>query len=182
MEATQPMANAAVWMEGECLEGKAWSSLSEDSRVWLYTADRLLTAVERAQLPNAVEAFLSDWVAHGQSLQASWRLEGGRCLAIALDERSPNATGCSIDAKVHWIQAMGEQWGIDWMTRSTVTYYDAKAATWCDMPLASFWAARKAGTITDETPLVNAVVSKKLECEPTLVAAFKASWHEAMWR
>jgi hypothetical protein len=48
--------------------------------------------------------------------------------------------------------------------------------------LASFWAARKAGVVDDETLVVNSVISKKLESEPSLVVAFKASWHETMWR
>lgn len=164
------------------MEGEAWASLPEDSRSWLYTADRLLTTQEQEELRMAIDLFLSDWVAHGQSLQASWRLEGGRCLVIALDERSPSASGCSIDAKVHWLQAFGEQIGVDWMTRNTVIYYDVDASRWKDLSLSSFWAARKAGRITSETLLVNAVISKKMECEPTLVCPFQASWHEAMWR
>lgn len=182
MEASQPKSDVAVWMEGEHIEGEAWSSLPGDSRAWLYTADRTLTAEEQAALHDAIESFLSEWLAHGKSLQASWRLEGGRCLVIALDERSPHATGCSIDAKVHWLRGFGRQLGVDWMVRSTVTYYSADASRWTDMPLASFWAARKAGVVDDETLVVNAVISKKLECEPSLVCTFKTSWHEAMWR
>ena len=182
MDGIQSKAEAAVWLEGRCIEGEAWASLSGESRVWLYTADRLLTSEEQVELSDAIESFLSDWVAHGQSLRASWRLEGGRCLIIALDQRSPQATGCSIDAKVHWLQALGQQWGIDWMMRNTVTYYDDVASTWQDMPLASFWAARKAGVVDDKTKVVNSVVSKKLECEPTLVCFFGTSSHEAMWR
>ena len=182
MKGTQPQAEAAVWMEGECVQGEAWASLSGDSRVWLYTADRLLTSEEQMKLPDAIESFLSDWVAHGQSLRASWRLEGGRCLIIALDENSPNATGCSIDAKVHWLQRFGQQWGLDWMNRNTVIHISGETSTWCDAPLASFWAARKAGVIGDETLVVNSVISSKLESEPSLVVAFKASWHETMWR
>ena len=70
---------------------------------------------------------------------------------------------------------------MDWMKRNTVTYYNEDPRVE-RMPLASFWAARKAGVVGDDTRLVNAVVSKKLECEPTLVCSFSTSWHEAMWR
>ena len=173
---------AQVWQEGTCMEGGAWGSLPGSSRAWLYTADRVLTVEEQNALRAGIESFLTEWVAHGQSLQASWRLEGGRSLIIALDDRSPNATGCSIDAKVHWLQAFGKQWGVDWMKRNTVTYYMEEASAWSEVPLASFWAARKAGVVGEDTRLVNAVVSRKLECEPTLVCAFSISWHEAMWR
>ena len=78
-------------------------------------------------------------------LQASWRLEGGRCLIIALDDRSPNATGCSIDSKVHWLQAFGEQWGMDWMKRNTVTYYDEQASAWSEVPWHRFGQREKRG-------------------------------------
>jgi len=182
MEGLHLTDNAQVWQEGACMEGATWRSLPDSSRTWLYTADRVLTDEEQSALRAGIESFLTEWVAHGQSLQASWRLEGGRCLIIALDDRSPNATGCSIDAKVHWLQAFGKQWGLDWMKRNTVTYYMEEASAWSEVPLASFWAARKAGVVGDDTRLVNAVVSKKLECEPTLVCAFSTSWHEAMWR
>ena len=124
MEGIHLTDKAQVWQEGACMEGGTWGSLPGSSRTWLYTADRVLTDEEQTALRAGIESFLTEWVAHGQSLQASWRLEGGRCLIIALDDRSPNATGCSIDSKVHWLQAFGEQWGMDWMKRNTVTYYD----------------------------------------------------------
>jgi hypothetical protein len=181
MEGLPTTDKAQVWQEGACMEGATWSPLSGSSRAWLYTADRLLLNEEQIALSSGIESFLAEWVAHGQSLQASWRLEGGRCLIIALDDRSPNATGCSIDAKVHWLQAFGEQWGVDWMNRNTVIYFNEEASAWSEVPLASFWAARKAGMVNDDTRLVNVVVSKKLECEPTLVCAFSVSWHQMMW-
>ncbi|MAI23029.1 MAG: ABC transporter ATPase [Crocinitomicaceae bacterium] len=182
MQASQSINEAEVWKEGECIEGTTWSALPSTSRVWLYTADRVLTAEEQDGLRAAIETFLLEWVAHGQSLQASWRLEGGRCLVIALDERSPNATGCSIDTSVRWLQALGEQMGVDWMNRNTVTYFNTNASTWEDMPLASFWAARKAGVVDANTLVVNAVVVRKVECDSTLVCTFQNSWHDTMWR
>ena len=182
MDAPDLLNREVVWLEGERMEGNSWSSLSPESRAWLYSANRVLTAAEQVVLRDAIEQFMAEWVAHGKSLLASWCLEGGRCLVIALDERSPNATGCSIDAKVHWLQALGEKLDVDWMTRNSVMHFNAKDAKWYEMSLAAFWAARKAKAIDDETLVVNAVISKKHECDPTLVCSFKASWHESMWR
>jgi len=93
-----------VWLENDVLSGATWDKLPAESRTWLYTADRVLTPEERAALVESIDAFITSWAAHGKTLQASWRLEGGRCLMIALDESSPEATGCSIDSKVHWLQ------------------------------------------------------------------------------
>ena len=177
---------AHVWLENEAINGPVWDSLSGESRVWLYTADRVLAQPEIQELGQALEAFLADWAAHGQSLQASWRLEGGRCLMIALDESSPEATGCSIDAKVHWLQKIGAQMGVDWMSRNQVIHYSADpngaGDRWMQSSLASFWSARKAGRVDAGTPVVNAVVTRKLDCTPSLVVPFERSWHEEMWR
>lgn len=177
---------ALVWLENEALSGPSWDGLPGESRVWLYTADRVLAKAEIGGLVQALEAFIAGWAAHGQSLQASWRLEGGRCLMIALDESSPEATGCSIDTKVHWLQTIGKQMGVDWMSRSQVIHHKADAndegSRWTESSLASFWAARKAGRVDGDTPVVNAVVMKKLDCMPGLVVPFERSWHEEMWR
>ena len=145
-------------------------------------ADRVLTVEEQTALQAGIDSFLIEWVAHGQSLQASWRLEGGRCLIIALDDRSPNATGCSIDAKVHWLQAFGEQWGVG-LDEAQHRYLLQGRSQRVERSAAGIvLGSAKSGVVGDDTRLVNAVVSKKLECEPTLVCSFSTSWHEAMWR
>lgn len=171
-----------VWLENDVLNGATWDGLPAESRVWLYTADRVLTAQEREALAQSIDAFIVSWAAHGKSLQSSWRLEGGRCLMIGLDESSPEATGCSIDSKVHWLQALGEQMGLDWMGRSQVIHYNATETTWVESSLPQFWAQRKAGQVGAETPLVNGVITNKLDCDPSLVVPFEKSWHEEMWR
>lgn len=171
-----------AWFENDTLDGALWSGLPDDSRVWLYTADRPLTENECEALGASAEAFVDQWVAHGKSLQASWRLEGRRCLVVALDASGPEATGCSIDAKVHWLHGLGEKMGVDWMGRNSVIHYNKVTSRWTESGLASFWADRKAGNVGDETPVINAVVGSKADCMPSLVRPFAESWHAEMWR
>ena len=101
---------------------------------------------------------------------------------IALDESSPEATGCSIDSKVHWLQGVGAEMKVDWMGRGQVIHYNASGVRWEESSLAQFWAARKAGRVEANTLLVNGVVASKLDCDPSLVVPFEQSWHEEMWR
>ena len=171
-----------AWFENEALEGSSWSDLPSTSRVWLYTADRALTEGECALLQASAEAFVDQWTAHGKSLQASWRLEGRRCLVMALDTSGPAATGCSIDAQVHWLRGQGEKLSVDWMGRNSVIHYNKVMECWAEAALAAFWAARKAGNIDHDTLVVNAVVATKADCMPSLVRAFSESWHAEMWR
>ena len=171
-----------AWFENEATEGSKWSDLPDTSRVWLYTADRCLTVKECEALDASAEAFVKQWVAHGKALQASWRLEGRRCLVVALDATGPAATGCSIDAQVHWLKGLGEELGVDWMGRNSVIHYNRCVGRWSETGLAAFWMARKAGNVGEDAPLVNAVIASKADCTPSLVRPFSESWHEEMWR
>ena len=178
LDDTAPQA----WFENEALEGSCWSDLPSTSRVWLYTADRTLTEGECEAFQASAEDFVGQWTAHGKSLQASWRLEGRRCLVMALDTSGPAVTGCSIDAQVRWLRGQGEKLSVDWMGRNRVIHYNEVTERWVESVLAAFWAARKAGNVDDETRVVNAVVASKADCVPTLVRPFAESWHEEMWR
>ena len=182
MTAPPDDSTALVWFYNEALEGAQWSELPGASRVWLYTADRPLTERECESLRDAAEAFVEQWVAHGKSLRASWRLEGRRCLIMALDVSGPEATGCSIDSQVHWLKGLGAEWGLEWMGRNSVIHYNVTTERWTESGLAGFWAERKAGKVGGETPVINAVVSSKADCLPSLVRPFGESWHNEMWR
>ena len=50
--------------------------------------------------------FIEAWTAHGKDLQAGYKIVYKRFIVIALNQNLNNATGCSIDASVHFIQAI----------------------------------------------------------------------------
>jgi len=173
------------WLPNSIEQGEQWSALPDDSRVWLHCANRVLTDAEATQLAQGIQAFLAEWSAHGQSLEASWRLEGRRCLMVALNERSADATGCSIDKLVHWLQGFRGNEGevaLHWMERNQVVYNKVSNQGWQEDSLQRFWVLRKAKAIDDSTLVVNTVLQSKFECEPSLVVPFGQSWHAEVWR
>ena len=180
----------SVWAFGEVDQGSEWEALPDDSRVWLHVSNRRLSDVECETLAQSLNEFLAHWSAHGQALNASWRLEGRRALMVALDERSAGATGCSIDKLVHWLQAFcgsGLEEPLDWFSRNLVIHYyinthGSAEPCWIESSLSGYWAMRKAQQIEPNSLVVNSVVNSKGQCEPTLVKEFDSTWHAEMWR
>lgn len=189
-----------VWEEGHVQTGGAWEALPMESRVWVHCSNRMLTLRECDELAVAMSDFLASWSAHGQALQAGWRLEGRRCLIIGLNEAHAGATGCSIDKLVHLLQAhtgSDASFPLNWMRRDRVIHYYIEShadlvdlrdsevrseGNWREDPLADFWAMRKAGKIDENSLIINPVIRIKGESEPTLAKEFRATWHAEMWR
>lgn len=172
------------WMEGDLIASPQWDQLPGTSRVWLHCANRILMDEERADLANRLDDFLVHWSAHGKALEAGWKLEGGRCLMIGLNEAAAGATGCSIDKLSHFLQGFRgskQSLPLDWMQRNRLLYNKVTERQWSETSLAHFWAMRKALEVSDDDLVVNTVVQTKSDCEPTLVQRFELTWHAEMW-
>lgn len=158
--------------------------LPDSSRLWVYVADRILSASENERIAENLERFTEAWVAHGVDLTASWKLQGSRVLVIALDEGQAGASGCSIDASVQFMKRLGEKERpeIDWMRRDQVVYRNAGSPVWEESALSAFWMARKAGLVLDDTLVVNTLCSNKGEWQSQSMPSFQESWHNEMWK
>lgn len=93
--------------------------MPDHSRVWVYQANRPFTASEIQAIENYLAPALTQWAAHGASLNASYEIRFQQVIVIAVDETVNAASGCSIDASTRWFKEMGAELGIDFFDRST---------------------------------------------------------------
>ena len=91
--------------------------LSPASKVWVYTANRLLTSEDKTEIANAMAHFLPQWAAHGNSLFGNYSVEYDRFLILVVDETQSNASGCSIDTSVRFIKDLGKHLDVDFFNR-----------------------------------------------------------------
>jgi hypothetical protein len=87
------------------------------SRVWVYTANRLLTSDEQKFIRDEMHLFLGSWAAHGSELKADGLLVHDHFIILAVDESKTGASGCSIDSSVKFIKAIGAELNIDFFDR-----------------------------------------------------------------
>ncbi len=100
--------------------------LPDDSRLWIFGANRPLTAEEASRLDEETARFLEEWAAHGEELAAAFDWRYDRFLIIALDERKAAASGCSIDALMGHVRQLEGELGVDLVDGSPVWYRDGE--------------------------------------------------------
>ncbi len=97
----------------------------DDSRIWIFGAERDLDAAERNRLLAMVDDFLAGWAAHGAPLRATRRWVHDRFLIVCADARSTDPSGCSIDALVRVLAAAGTELGAGFLGNEAVWFREA---------------------------------------------------------
>ena len=90
-----------------------FKELPDHSRIWIYQANRSFTDAELEEISADLSLFLQQWTAHGSQLKAGFEIRYKRFLVIGLDQSAASASGCSIDASVHFIQQLEKKYGVD---------------------------------------------------------------------
>lgn len=91
-----------------------------DARVWVYQSNRILTDLDKQTIFSASKQFVSEWAAHGTSLQSDVEVIDDYFLVLAVDENIASASGCSIDSSVKFVKAIGNELNIDFFNRLNV--------------------------------------------------------------
>jgi len=95
-------------------------NLPDDSRVWLYLADRKLDATEAHFLNEKLKLFLDSWAAHNKKLTCDGILLFNQYLILTVNEDIESASGCSIDSSVRFVKSLGQELSVDFFNRLNV--------------------------------------------------------------
>ncbi|MDG1842616.1 MAG: hypothetical protein P8I93_09740 [Crocinitomicaceae bacterium] len=92
--------------------------LPDDSKIWIYSSDRILSEQESNYVMNNLQLFTQKkWNSHGSKVQAKGALINGLMIVLAVNENINIASGCSIDSSVHMIKNMGKEIEVDFFNR-----------------------------------------------------------------
>ena len=150
--------------------------MNENSRVWLYQSNRILTATEAAEIGSKLNQFAKDWVSHNHALKAKAELLHNRFILLMVDESQAGASGCSIDSSVRFLQDLGMAYGIDFFDRLNFAFVDdghIKTAHKDDF--AELYAQ---GKINDNTIVFNNLVKDAKEMKEKWQIPLYQSWHK----
>jgi hypothetical protein len=154
--------------------------LPAKSRIWIYISPRILTGGQKAYILEKAKIFIDEWAAHGNKLEAGFEILHDVFLCIAADEAQMQASGCSIDKSVHFIQELGKELNLDFLNRTNTWYRDERGEMKC-VSLNDFWAKRKAGIVGENTVVYNTLVRSVCELSEQLEVPFSRSWHQSMY-
>ncbi|MXX35029.1 MAG: hypothetical protein F4107_00085 [Gemmatimonadetes bacterium] len=99
-----------------------FNGFPDESRIWIFGAQRGLDEHEAAGLMEAVDGFLASWKAHGVPLRAArtWRYD--RFLIVCADTGVALPSGCSIDALTGVLREMEARTGVRLLGNEAVWY------------------------------------------------------------
>ncbi len=153
----------------------AFSNLPDHSRIWIYQSSRKFSDEEVESLGLRLEDFLTQWTAHGQSLEAGFEIKYNRFIVIGLNQENASASGCSIDASVHFIQQLEKEFETDLLDKMNVTYYTGEYIAY--KPLNEFKAMAKAKSVSKSTIVFNNLINTKSEYLENWEVPADESWH-----
>ena len=152
-----------------------FDSLTETALVWIYQANRSFSEEELVEISIALDRFVSEWSAHGSDLKAGYEIKYKRFIVIALDQDYASASGCSIDASVHFIQQLEKEYNVDLLDKLNVSYKQGAYIAYTT--LQDFKKMAKDKAISKNTIVFNNLVTNKYEYVNHWEVPASESWH-----
>ncbi|UII76156.1 ABC transporter ATPase [Flagellimonas sp. HMM57] len=152
-----------------------FDKLPDDSRIWIYQANRSFTDTELEEIQDKMKGFITEWTAHGSQLEAGFEIKYKRFIIIALDQSNTGASGCSIDASVHFIQELEQKYGVTLLDRMNVSFKQGEYVTY--KSLKDFKKMAKEKAISGNTIVFNNLVTTKFEYQEHWEVPASESWH-----
>ena len=152
-----------------------FNTLPEESRVWIYQANRSFTEQELEEIQSKLNVFIENWTAHGSDLQAGYLIRYKRFIIIGLNQNLSKASGCSIDASVHFIQQLEKEYQVDLMDKMNVSYKQGDFVAY--KTLLEFKKMAKEKAVSKNTIVFNNLVTNIAEFNENWEVPASESWH-----
>ncbi len=152
-------------------------TLTDEARIWIYQADRLLNEQEVACITRKLEKWQKEWNTHGLELYSEAWVEEQVFLILAIDESRQPASGCSIDQSVHFIRQIGSRINVEFLDRMNFAYQDenGQVKLTSDKEIGRLY---EKGVITDDTLFYDTTIHTKGEWKKQKLTPLKDSWHQ----
>ena len=152
------------------------TALTDEARIWIYQADRLLNEQEVICITKKLDKWQNEWNTHGRALYSEAWIQEGLFLILAVDESRQPASGCSIDQSVHFIRQIGNRINVDFLNRMNFAYQDetGEVHLTSDKEIGKLYDK---GLITDDTLFYDTTVATKAAWKNQKLIPLKDSWH-----
>ena len=152
-----------------------FDQLPDKARVWIYPSNRKFTPDEVFVIRQKTEAFIEQWTAHGTQLQAGLDLPYDCFIVLGLNESIQSASGCSIDASVHFIKQLETTYKVDLLDKLNVSYKQGDYLAY--KTLKDFKKMAKDKAVSKNTIVFNHLVQTKAEYLDHWEVPAIDSWH-----
>lgn len=144
-------------------------------RIWIYQADRQMSAEDKRKVLDKLELFTAEWKAHGRPLAAKAEIRYDRFIILMVDDAIAPPTGCSIDKSVYLLKEIEKETGLNLFDRLQMAYRDGDRIAVA--PRSEFERLIGAGEVTGDTIVFNNLITTYPELETHWEVPLSESWH-----
>ncbi len=101
-----------------------FNTMPDSSKIWIYQGSEFMSEKQVNEILDSSKKFIESWTAHQANLKASVTILENLFIVIAVDESFNQASGCSIDTKVHFIKKLESETGINFFDRLRIAFID----------------------------------------------------------
>jgi hypothetical protein len=149
-------------------------AFSNDSRVWVYQSDRLLTLTETLEIDIMLDLFVSSWQSHGDPVKGFATVFFGRFVVLMADETATGVSGCSTDSSVRLIKQIEQKFGVNLFNRQLLAFVVKENIEL--LPLSQLNYAVENGFISHTTPYFDNMVQTKKDLLDKWIIPTQNSW------
>lgn len=158
----------------ETTQTNVFDGFNPESKVWIYSSNRLLTVDETATINQQLLEFTKQWTSHNNALKAAGTVLHNRFIVLSADDSIENPGGCSIDKSIHFIQGIETHYGLSLFDRLTIYYQsdnEMKSFHFSDLQnkIAS-------GEISENTLIIDTTITQLRALQSEFVKEAGQSW------
>lgn len=152
-----------------------FAQMPENSRVWVYQAEREFSDKELQQIHHRLSQFCEGWNVHGNPLPTSYTIIDNQLLVLAADESGLGASGCSIDSSVRALKELESQLQLNLTDSGKVSFKPQLGGKIQVTSALGIKSKIQAGEIQADTLIINPQVNSKMDLENVWISA-ENSW------
>jgi hypothetical protein len=95
----------------------SFQNLSDQAQIWIYQADRQLTAAEADTVLRQAKLFLETWTSHGRPFTASAEIRHGYFLILGIEQADFELSCCTTDSAIQFLSNIQALMGINFLDR-----------------------------------------------------------------
>ena len=155
-----------------------FDKISDDSRIWIFQSNQLISNIDIESLEKKIDAFLSSWTSHGDQLMVASKIKYNLFIIIALDQSCSTASGCSIDKLVNFIKNIENEHQISLLDRLDISYRDKNKIS--VLRLDDFKRKILEKKINNDTIVFNNLINLKSDLDDNWEIPINRSWHQKL--
>ncbi len=150
------------------------SDFSDDSKVWIYQANRLFSLAETLEIEDMINSFVSSWNSHGAKVKGFGTVFFGRFIVLMADENATGVSGCSTDSSVRLLKEIEQNFNVAMFDRTLLTF--AVKGKIEQIPFNQFAYAIENGFLQKDSPFFNNNVYSLKDFRNSWIVPIGESW------